>query len=555
MKIKLKVSELRELAARVSSPNAFQGLVPRFGGDNDSIEFDHAVLEDAELTELRAFSARQREENPKAVNGLAQKLAMLDKLLNGVDSVRVTRLDQLAEALRQFLLKDMDRGWLYAERDGVLLPHLVSTIEYTPRDRDHEAHTTMTLIYTTPGKDGRRSASVTWLASDLQGGHAVEGLLALEGYLKETPELNAKYDEDAALYAEWAPQVGRQFLGVRGAGLPASSSYSYYSSNKLPLVYNGTPSKLVNDADSEDSVAYRTDLIWYAFGGKERRGDDTLTEKYAQYNKPVPVWFRIPFYHLEKDVRIRVHVSQVEPYVYRTDLAEKIVLPDDHRRLIEILVKDVGSNIGDIIEGKTEGTILIARGAPGTGKTLTAEVYSEIIQRPLYKVKSSQLGINIENLEKNLNAVLNRASRWGAVLLIDEADVYVRARGSDLVQNAVVGVFLRVLEYYRGLLIMTTNRSMDIDDAILSRATATLEYKVPNQEGAAALWSVMLQQFNVVLSEKGKPVRDPAERLAAEFPDQSGRTIKSLVKLTLRYAGQYPTLSDFGHCVQFLPQS
>ena len=44
-----------------------------------------------------------------------------------------------------------------------------------------------------------------------------------------------------------------------------------------------------------------------------------------------------------------------------------------------------------------------------------------------------------------------RAQRWGAVMLIDEADVYIKRRDDDITMNAVVGVFLRVLEYFNGL--------------------------------------------------------------------------------------------------------
>src|SRR6185295_19284784 len=104
-----------------------------------------------------------------------------------------------------------------------------------------------------------------------------------------------------------------------------------------------------------------------------------------------------------------------------------------------------------IVAGKTGGTIVFCTGEPGTGKTLTGEVFSEVIKRPLYVVQCSQLGTDEEELEKQLKKVLRRAQRWGAILLIDEADVYVRERGDDIQQNAIVGVFLRVLEYYRGI--------------------------------------------------------------------------------------------------------
>jgi len=77
----------------------------------------------------------------------------------------------------------------------------------------------------------------------------------------------------------------------------------------------------------------------------------------------------------------------------------------------------------DIVAGKSGGTTMLCAGPAGVGKTLTAEVYSEIIKRPLYRVHSWQLGLNVGEMEKALKDVLTRALRWGAVMIIDEADV------------------------------------------------------------------------------------------------------------------------------------
>ncbi|MBU0656200.1 MAG: hypothetical protein KJ914_13850 [Gammaproteobacteria bacterium] len=55
--------------------------------------------------------------------------------------------------------------------------------------------------------------------------------------------------------------------------------------------------------------------------------------------------------------------------------------------------------------------------ATGGGKTLTAEVYSEIIKRPLYRVHSGQLGLNVVEMETALKNTLTRAQRWGAVVV------------------------------------------------------------------------------------------------------------------------------------------
>ena len=107
---------------------------------------------------------------------------------------------------------------------------------------------------------------------------------------------------------------------------------------------------------------------------------------------------------------------------------------------------------------RSDIVIVLCAGPAGLGKTLTSEVYSEIIRRPLYRVHSGQLGLNVAEMEKALIDTLTRAQRWGAVLLIDEADVYIKRRDDNIAANAVVGLFLRVLEYFNGLLFLTTNR-------------------------------------------------------------------------------------------------
>jgi SpoVK/Ycf46/Vps4 family AAA+-type ATPase len=137
------------------------------------------------------------------------------------------------------------------------------------------------------------------------------------------------------------------------------------------------------------------------------------------------------------------------------------------------------------------------------------------------------LGTDEKTLETELRIVLSRSQRWKAILLIDEADVYVHERGDDIQQNAIVGVFLRVLEYYRGILFMTSNRETIIDDAIMSRATAWIRYEVPDKEKAKLIWRVLSTQYKAQLS-----LDQIAELVEHEkFNEISGRTIKNLLKL------------------------
>src|SRR5262249_32595127 len=114
-----------------------------------------------------------------------------------------------------------------------------------------------------------------------------------------------------------------------------------------------------------------------------------------------------------------------------TDLATKLVLPEETTQLVDMLVSNRGF-FRDIVAGKSGGSIILCAGPAGVGKTLTAEVYSESKERALYSVQCSQLGLTPGELEGELHKIFARAQRWHAILLLDEADVYVMKRGTDL---------------------------------------------------------------------------------------------------------------------------
>lgn len=136
-------------------------------------------------------------------------------------------------------------------------------------------------------------------------------------------------------------------------------------------------------------------------------------------------------------------------------------------------------NFDDVIRGKDRGIILQLSGFPGVGKTLTAESVAEVMHAPLYAIRAGDLGTHAEAVEEKLQEILHLIPKWGAVLLLDEADVFImEARSStDLERNELVSIFLRMLEYYEGILFLTTNRAENIDPAFESRIHLSLTYK------------------------------------------------------------------------------
>lgn len=229
-------------------------------------------------------------------------------------------------------------------------------------------------------------------------------------------------------------------------------------------------------------------------------------------------------YDLVGHAEIIAHVADMKPYHYQDDIDRYLVIPQEIRRLLEVLRHAFQLEDRDIVTGKTGGCMVLLKGDPGLGKTLTAQVFAEQNHRPLYELQCSQLGISPVEVEENLRQALLRARRWNAVLLINEADVFVRARADDIVQNAIVGVFLRLLENLSGLCFLTTNKGTAIDDAISSRALVHVEYQYPDPDERRELFHIQGEIQKVGLC-------DAAYREFAQEHHLSGRDIRQLVKL------------------------
>lgn len=220
-----------------------------------------------------------------------------------------------------------------------------------------------------------------------------------------------------------------------------------------------------------------------------------------------------------------VHVDQISDIVFRDDAFEKLVLPEQDKKLVLSLVKNSDSSmVSDLVDNKGGGCVMLLHGKPGLGKTLTAEAVAETLNRALYSVSVGELGTDPEALEERLQRVLQTAQRWNAVLLLDEADVFLEARRSgDIARNAMVGTFLRLLEYYNGVLLLTTNRVEDIDPAFYSRISLALRYSDFTYDSRQQVVRNLLATNSVSLDETD------VQELAAT--GVNGRQIKNAIRI------------------------
>ena len=104
-------------------------------------------------------------------------------------------------------------------------------------------------------------------------------------------------------------------------------------------------------------------------------------------------------------------------------------------------------------------------------------------------MSAGELGTNSRSLEADLNRIMDITHSWGAILLLDEADVFLEARQAhDIHRNSLVSVFLRLTEYYQGILFLTTNRVETFDEAFQSRIHIGIRYENLEPKARKKIW-------------------------------------------------------------------
>jgi adenylate kinase family enzyme len=220
-----------------------------------------------------------------------------------------------------------------------------------------------------------------------------------------------------------------------------------------------------------------------------------------------------------------IDVDLISDIVFDDNAFDTLVLDPKLKNLSRALVTNVEHGFKDIISGKSGGCIFLLHGPPGVGKTLTAEAISEHLHKPMYSVTVGECGVNPAELETKLARILEIANKWNAIVLIDEADIYMEERNTnDIVRNAMVGIFLRLLERYQGIMFLTTNRVANMDEAFRSRVSIIIEYKHFDLPTRTKVWSNLLKVAGFDMKE------DHINILVSEY-DINGRQIKNAIRL------------------------
>lgn len=259
---------------------------------------------------------------------------------------------------------------------------------------------------------------------------------------------------------------------------------------------------------------------------------------------------RIKGYNLRRKIWYDLAADRISDVVWNQEAFQSLVIERREKDLIQALVMNQieAEKSTDLISGKGNGLILLLHGGPGTGKTLTAESVAEIAKKPLYRVTCGDVGTKAEDVEKYLESVLYLGRIWGCVVLLDEADVFLEQRSlEDLERNALVSVFLRVLEYYEGILILTSNRVGTFDEAFRSRIQLALHYPSLGPQQRYRIWKTFINRLEAV-NEEAIDIEDLRDHLGALKDEKlNGRQIRNVITTARQYARWKKTTLTYEH--------
>ena len=165
--------------------------------------------------------------------------------------------------------------------------------------------------------------------------------------------------------------------------------------------------------------------------------------------------------------------------------------------------------IVEALRRKTYGTLCF-HGPPGTGKTALAEHIAHELQRPLMIRQASDIMSKyVGETEQNMAKMFDEAQTENAVLLLDEADSFLRSRrlAERNYEVSEVNEMLQGMERFLGVFICTTNLFQEIDEAALRRFTFKIQFKPLNAE----------QRERMFIAEA---LEGDASRLTAEQADR-----------------------------------
>lgn len=147
-----------------------------------------------------------------------------------------------------------------------------------------------------------------------------------------------------------------------------------------------------------------------------------------------------------------------------------------------------------------KGTVMLFYGPPGTGKTATSEAIANRLGKKIGIVNYENiLGCWVGDSEKNLVSIFEEAKKEDCVVVFDEADALFAKRfyetySTDRMHNYMTNILMKKIERFDGVVILTTNREVVVDEAFERRIILKLKFDIPGPEERAKIWRKLIPE-------------------------------------------------------------
>lgn len=174
------------------------------------------------------------------------------------------------------------------------------------------------------------------------------------------------------------------------------------------------------------------------------------------------------------------------------------------------------------------GLSILLFGAPGTGKSMCAQVIAHELNLELYRVDLSKvIDKYVGETEKSISMIFREAKKCNVVLFFDECDTLFAKRSDDggsnqASNNNKTALLLQEVEAYDGVSVLATNYKHNIDPAFFRRMKYIVEFQFPDPDTREMLWRTTIP--------KGTPLDDDVDiRFLAERFEFVGGNIKNCI--------------------------
>ncbi len=197
------------------------------------------------------------------------------------------------------------------------------------------------------------------------------------------------------------------------------------------------------------------------------------------------------------------------------------------------------------------GLTVLLFGAPGTGKSMMAQVIAHELNLELYRVDISKVVDKyVGETEKSLSMIFREAKKCNVVLFFDECDTIFAKRSDDGGSNQAsannkTALLLQEMEAYDGVCVLATNYKHNIDPAFFRRMKYIVEFQFPDPDTREMLWTTTIP--------KGTPLAEDVDiRFLAEKFEFVGGNIKNCILNAAFLAAADPEANGQVHMKHYL---